>query len=39
VECLSCHGGRRTVAERSIVTYAPLSGKCESCHATEPGAR
>jgi hypothetical protein len=39
VECLACHVGRRTVAGRSIVTYAPLSGKCESCHAPEPGVR
>jgi hypothetical protein len=33
VACLACHTGRRTVAGRSIVTYAPLSDKCESCHA------
>jgi len=39
VECLACHVGRRTVAGRSIVTYAPLSEKCESCHAAEPNAR
>jgi hypothetical protein len=33
VACLACHTGRRTAGNRSVVLYAPLSGRCESCHA------
>jgi cytochrome c7-like protein len=33
VACLACHTGRRSVAGRSVVVYAPLSSRCESCHA------
>jgi hypothetical protein len=32
VECAACHTARRAVGGRSVVVYAPLSGKCESCH-------
>ncbi|HSB53107.1 MAG TPA: hypothetical protein VLD58_02080, partial [Gemmatimonadales bacterium] len=38
VECTACHSTRRTVAGRAIVVYAPLSGKCESCHTGEKRA-
>ena len=38
VECSACHTARRTVAGRAIVVYAPLSGKCESCHTGEKRA-
>jgi hypothetical protein len=33
VACLACHTGRRSVAGRLVVVYAPLSSRCESCHA------
>ena len=32
VPCLSCHVPRADAAGRRMVVYAPLSGKCESCH-------
>ncbi|HEY8258857.1 MAG TPA: cytochrome c3 family protein [Gemmatimonadales bacterium] len=32
VPCASCHAQSAVVAGRRIVIYAPLSGKCESCH-------
>lgn len=32
VPCASCHAQHADVAGRRVVIYAPLSGKCESCH-------
>lgn len=33
VPCASCHVPRPDASGRLTVTYRPLSGKCESCHA------
>jgi hypothetical protein len=35
VECTTCHTATRLVGDGRIVVYAPLSGKCESCHTAE----
>jgi hypothetical protein len=32
VSCQGCHQQRTDVTGRRMVVYAPLSGKCESCH-------
>jgi hypothetical protein len=32
VECTACHTVTRLAGGRMIVVYAPLSGRCESCH-------